>query len=433
MQVGAQNALLEGLATALQRRPGAQALRLWFGLATGELSFADYYQEVLERPSLSFLTIDTTGACDLSCSDMCYYNPAIDIRRRLVPEEALTRAIDEAEQYLNLQTLVLAGKEPFLNARRVLGLLQHCGSLENRSFTAGVVTNGRLLRRHWSELEELARTHCLDFLDISIDSGFPTQHDRIRGLPGTFDLAFSAACEAPRRLNGVRISLTSILRQDNPEGILELLRKASPSLRCFHIFPIQPPPFVSRPPLEVEFVVTFLGRLRQLLEDELGGAGVEITVTVPGLYVLEAIAAGLFDWADLEENHQGACLARKGVAGNTIVYSCAVLPEQACRLARVTCDGAYLAHLHFLQAPQPQQYAVGYIQEESIVSLYKKALAAGGHFHQIVTSRAHHECRSRPCWPSCFGGWTVAENAFLNGQAITAQPRLCRKERETPQ
>ncbi len=433
MQGGTQDTLREGLATALRHQPGAQTLRLWFGLATGELSFADYYQTVLERPQLSFLTIDTTGACDLSCSDMCYYNPAIDIRRRLVPEEALTRAIDEAEQYLNLQTLVLAGKEPFLNTRRVLGLLQHCGSLENRSFTAGAVTNGRLLHRHWGELERLAGNHRLDFLDISIDSGFPTQHDRIRGLPGTFDLAFSAACEAAGRLTGVRISLTSILRHDNPEGILELLRKAAPSLRYFHILPVQPPPFVRTPPLAAEFVVAFLGCLRQLLEGELRGAGVEITVTVPGLYVLEAVGAGLFDWMDLEANHQGTCFARKTLTGNTIVYSCAVLPEQACRLARISYDGAYLAHLHFLQAAQPQRYAVGYIQEESIVSLYKKAIAAGSHFHQMVTSRAHHQCRSRPCWASCFGGWTVAENAFLNGQALTAQPRLCRKERETPQ
>jgi hypothetical protein len=296
-----------------------------------------------------------------------------------------------------------------------------------------VVTNGRLVHRHWSELEELARKHCLDFLDISIDSGFPAQHDGIRGLPGTFDLAFSAACEAASRLNGVRISLTSILRQDNPEGILQLLRKASPWVRCFHISPIQPPPFVSTPPLEAEFVVGFLRCLTHLLESELRGADLEITVTVPGLYVMEAVAAGLFDWADLEENHQGACLARKEVGAGTVAYWCLVLPEQACRLARITYDGAYLAHLHFLQAPQPQEYAVGYIQEESIVSLYKKALAAGRHFHQIVMSRARHDCRNKPCWPSCFGGWTVAENAFLNGQAITAQPLLCRKERVTPQ
>jgi MoaA/NifB/PqqE/SkfB family radical SAM enzyme len=433
MKPETQDVLLEGIATALQRHPEGRALRLWLGLATGKLTFADYYQAVLERPWLSVLTIDTTGACDLSCSDMCYYNPAIDIRRPLVPEEALTRAIDDADKCLNLHTLVLAGKEPFLNAKRAFSLLRHCGPLENRSFTAGVVTNGRLLHRHWPELEALACNHCLDFLDISIDSGFPSQHDGIRGLPRTFDLAFSAVCEASDRLTGVRISLTSILRQDNAAGILELLRKSVHWVRCFHIFPIQPPPFVSTPPLDAAFVVTFLKDLANFLGSEFRGAGVEITVTVPGLYLLEAVAAGLFGWADLEENHQGACLATKVIAGNIIVYSCAVLPEQACRLARITYDGAYLAHLHFLQAPQPHDLAIGYIQEEPIISLYTRAVGAGTHFHQIVTSRAFHECHSRSCWPSCFGGWTVAENAFLNGQALTAQPRLCPKERETQQ
>ncbi|HZT32739.1 MAG TPA: radical SAM protein [Bryobacteraceae bacterium] len=417
---------------AIQRQPEAYVLRSWLGLAAGEISFADYYKIASERLQLSYLTIDTTGACDLSCSDMCYYNPAIDTRLGLVSEKVLTRAIDEADTHLDLQTMVLAGKEPFLNARRVFALLRHCGSLEHRSFTVGVVTNGRLLNRHWDGLQDAARNHCLDFLDISIDSGFPSQHDRIRGQTGTFDLAFAAACEAHARLSGVRISVTSILRQDNPEGILELLRNASPSLRCFHVFPIQPPPFVTTQPLEAEFVVAFLANLKRLLKGELAGAGVEITVTLPGLYLSEAVGSSLFEWADLEENHQGACFARKEVEGNSIVYACLVLPEQASRLARITYDGAYLAHLHFLQAPQPQAYAVGYIQEESIVSLYRKAIGVGNHFHQIVNSRAHHECSGRSCWQSCFGGWVVAENAFLNGQTLTAQPRLCPKEKETP-
>jgi len=59
---------------------------------------------------LTFLTIDTTGACDLTCREMCYYNPQIDISKPSVRVAAIKQAVADAARELNLKTLVLAGK-----------------------------------------------------------------------------------------------------------------------------------------------------------------------------------------------------------------------------------------------------------------------------------------------------------------------------------
>jgi hypothetical protein len=190
---------------------------------------------------------------------------------------------------------------------------------------------------------------------------------------------------------------------------------------------MQPPPFSMVRPLHAGVVVGFLRRLHAELRSLDVEPGIEVTVLLPGIYVYEAAIASLFHWENVRETASGAIYASTKVGSHTVHYSLSVLPEQAWRVARVTSNGAYLGHLHFMQTPKPETHAVGFIQDESIIALYDKSLEVGSPFHALLESRRHHDCQDRECWPACFGGWTAADNALITGDPLNAQPKLCLK------
>lgn len=421
--------LLSGLAVSVSNQPDAVGLRNWLDLASGEKTFADFYQWSRQQRALSFLTVDVTPLCDLICEGMCYYHPDIDKKKPYVSEVLLSRAVSEAAEFLDLSTLIIAGKEPLLNPKLFFSLLRNLPAAQSRSYTVGTVTNGRHLHNHLGEIQEVANQGHLDFLDISLDSGIADEHDAIRGRVGTFERAFTALRESSEHLEAIRIGVTSVFRGNNEDGLLALLRVASPLTQNFYIAPIQPPPYSILPSLSVKTVTRFLRRLHGELEMLASELSLEVTVLLPGLYVMEVAEAGFFSWGDLKEDERGSIYVSSQVNGHTLIYFLAVLPEQAWRVARITHDGAYLAHLHFMQSPTPEAHAVGYLQNDSIVSLYEKSLLPGTPFHQIVLSRKAHQCAGQPCWPTCFGGWSVAENAILTGDALDVQPKLCVKGR----
>jgi len=416
IQAPSSDSVAEGLKSALRAQPGASTLRNWYGLASKTLSLEDFRAAVMRQNDLTCLTIDTTGACDLSCSGMCYYHPGIDISQRLVPEDALQRAVEDAQAHLNLRQLIVMGKEPFLNPQRLFSLIRHAGSIKASDLKVGIVTNGRHVHRHWDALSEVSASKALDFIDISIDSGFPEQHDSIRGIPGTFDLAFSALKQVGERLTGVRPCVSAALRTDNAEGLLELVLKAAPFNNNFCITPIQPPPFGNTAPISTAAIAAFLHRLIGVLNEGLVDAGVEVVVSLHGLYLYDAVQDGFFGWEDLREDRSGQ-----------VIFTCTVLPEYGWRLARITYTGAYLSHAHFLQVQNPEKHATGYIQNEPIMTLYERAKERSGLFGRLLDSRATHSCCGRPCWSSCFGGWTVSENSFLTGKPLASKPSLCLK------
>lgn len=420
-------AFLSGLNASIARQPEAFVLRSWLDLASGKMTFAEFYKRSREQHKLSFLTVDVTPLCDLICEGMCYYHPDIAKNKNSVPEDLLNRAVSDAAQFLGLSTLIIAGKEPLLNPRRFFSLLRNLPAVHNRSYTVGTVTNGRQLYRHWDEMQDIVNQGKLDFLDISLDSGIAAEHDAIRGRAGTFERAMTALTESSKRLDGVRLGVTSVFRESNEDGLLSLLHVASPWTKNFYITPIQPPPYSKISPLSIGAVTGFLRRLHRELENLDAERSIEITVLLPGLYVMEVSEAGFFSWGNLMEDERGSVFVAVPINGHTLIYVLAVLPEQAWRVARITHDGAYLAHLHFMQSPIPGNHAVGYLQQDSILELYEKSLQPDTPFHRIALSRAGHQCAERACWQTCFGGWSVAENAILVGEALDLQPKLCLK------
>jgi len=418
--------LIAGLQRAVERQPEARVLTAWLSLANGALTFQEHYQKALQQRELTYLTLDTTGACDLTCHGMCYYHPDIRLRDPQVPEGKLLAAIESAINNLALQNLTVVGKEPFLNPARLFGILEFAGGRKTSQLSIGIVSNGRNCSRHWDRLEQCSASGALDFFDISLDSGFAEQHDAMRGVPGTFDLAFQAVAQSVRRLPSTRVGITSVIRNDNQPGLLELLRSgAHGGVRYFCFVPIQPPPFTTTPSLHATDLVEFFVAVSEVLGRELAGAGIEVIASLNGISLLECEQHGFFSWADFRENREGQIYTSCDIAGNNLVFNFAVLPDYGDRLARITYNGSYLAHAHFLQTPDPDKYAVGNINDEPITALFERGKRL--HFRDVIQSRRHHMCQRRPCWNNCFGGWTIAEHAFLTGQALESQPALCTK------
>lgn len=225
----------------------------------------------------------------------------------------------------------------------------------------------------------------------------------------------------------VRASACSVLRTDNPAGILELIRSQSDLVRRFWVFPLQPPPFSQIAPLTPGFVVSFLLDLANLLAGELRDREIIVTVPIQGLYLSEVADAGLIYWHALREDALGNCVSSLGVGKSLLNLQCCVLPEQATKLARITYTGDYLAQAHFLQTPDPRTMAIGNIDREPIRELYRRSKLPGSIFHQLVLARQSHDCIRQNCWQTCFGGWSVAEQSLLDGTPLDRRSRLCRK------
>jgi len=223
--------------------PQSEQLRWWRDLAKGDASFSQLAAYARTHPRLPLLALDTTGSCDLTCPGMCYYNPNIALGRTPPSYDLIAATVDEAATTLSLQTLVFAGKEPLLDAKRLFALCDRFGPRDLRSYQVGIATNGRLIARHWDSLKDASERAALDFLDISLDSFIPEQHDTIRGRRGTFDCAWGALERCGDAFPNVRVGVGSVLRRDNSAGLLALYRHASAICKHFYVVPMVPPIF----------------------------------------------------------------------------------------------------------------------------------------------------------------------------------------------
>jgi MoaA/NifB/PqqE/SkfB family radical SAM enzyme len=360
---------------------------------------------------------------------MCYFHPDIKTGQPAAPRDAFVRAIAEAQSQLGLRNLVFTGKEPFLNPHLLLDLLRSSFDLNvghpDLQFQVGVITNGRHFSRIWNQLEDLSALGALNYLDISIDSGFAAQHDAIRGKEGAFATAVISARESAARLPKTRVSINSVLMPDNQVGLLELIREMHRDVGHYFIAPVQPPPFALSPFVGSADIVGLCRSLRHLLAGELAEANIEVTVLVQGLYVHVLADADLLNLENLYENDQGMCSLGEEIASNHLLYQMTILPEYGHRLARILHTGDYLAHAHYVETPHPEKHSVGNIQEEPLSTLYARGKEADSLFARLAAARTRHDCRSRECWSNCFGGWSVAEQSLLYGQSETERPHLC--------
>ena len=416
---------VRAIADAVHHNPGRQSLNEWWSLASGHESFSARSAEDATGRNLRFLSLDTTSACNLTCPGMCYYHGALAKKKVGAPIDAFERAIDSATLELGAQAITFAGKEPLVDIDRLSRLARYANRTANRNYAIGVVTNGTLIERNWQQLNSLVEEGSLDFIDVSIDAGDAASHDRIRGKAGTFDAAQAAFKRMLDSWLGIRLGVTSVLRNDNCANLISMLVEADERIRNFFVFPIQPPVFEGGSPLEWSTILDCVKRISVALEGARQNSGIDVTVSLLGLHLWDAVQSGVLDLSRIKEDDNGQIYYQSQIRGNTLTLLLQVLPETGRHTLRILHSGEVLPNTHYLQSPSPDTFAVGNISDESLTAIYGRGCAAGSALARLWESRDAHECRNNVCWPLCFGGLSVADSSMVTGDQLDRKPALC--------
>jgi radical SAM protein with 4Fe4S-binding SPASM domain len=173
-----------------------------------------------ERPyRLLDLKLYLTRRCNLRCLMCNAWTQDGDGRNELTTGEIFH--LIAAARALGLANLKLFGGEPLLR-RDLEAIVAHAAGLGIR---CTLITNGTLLSRQRAQALVAAG---LAQLDLSLDAGDPTVHDRIRGLPGTWQRAvqgLQAVQEAAHRLaQHVVLRVNTVVMRHNYHDLPNLAR-----------------------------------------------------------------------------------------------------------------------------------------------------------------------------------------------------------------
>lgn len=166
-----------------------------------------------KRP-LRYVDLAIGYACNLKCSH-CFATALVkEGRRRILPAE-YGRVVRQAMQ-LGAVNFSFQGGEPTLYPE----LIEFIRNSSPESNVISVTTNGTLLDE--KEILELKRSG-VDILTISLDSGIAEEHDRFRGVPGTFSRTLQ--CIRTARRHGLRVTLGCVVSHKNirTKGLQDLI------------------------------------------------------------------------------------------------------------------------------------------------------------------------------------------------------------------
>lgn len=185
----------------------------------------------------STISLTLTYRCNLKCS-MCWqykegtngFAEVFDPKEELDADE-IGRFVEEVKGFKPV--FFLTGGEPFLH-REILDVLKH---IKSAGLYVTINTNGVLLEKYADAIVDLDVDHII----VSID-GPPEIHDRIRGVPGTYDRAL----EGIRRIQALRnkrgaitpqIRANCTISEKNQDTLLEMVylceREIRPDLLNF--------------------------------------------------------------------------------------------------------------------------------------------------------------------------------------------------------
>lgn len=383
-------------------------------------------QFVAPTPQLSYLSLDTTGACDLSCS-MCYYDPKIDLSKGFIPLGVLKDRIQEAYSQLGLRCLVFSGKEPLLNLERLKTLVLWARNTFNSNLTLGLITNGVILNKKFEQILATGLLHALDFVDVSIDSIEPNEHDQIRGRQGSLMHTLSSLQKLNKFLPGKRIGSASVLFQHNSEALLHFIKDYMGENKHFFFSPVQPPPGSEIESPSPNLILSFIRQIKHLLGAEARQRELEITIMLLGINTFDLMENGVFGKEDIKIDDNDQLYVEFEIGSNKLILILQIVPETSWKVAKITYDGWYLPNTHFLQTPHPQAYAVGNIANTTMVDLYNSSIASTSILKQILDAREQHECKNRECWSTCLGGFAGSEHNLIRNQSLAVKPYLCRR------
>jgi MoaA/NifB/PqqE/SkfB family radical SAM enzyme len=168
-------------------------------------------QDMKNKNSLYYLTINVTNRCNLSCQH-CYASSGHCSEEDLdLP--IIKRVLKEAKG-LGLVSVLITGGEPLLRGD-IKEILRYSKSLGLKVFLA---TNGtQINKENIKFLKEY-----VDKMNISLD-GIPETHDKIRGRKGVFNETMEKIKEAVSE--GVPLSVSFTAQDENYPQIEELVSR----------------------------------------------------------------------------------------------------------------------------------------------------------------------------------------------------------------
>lgn len=170
-----------------------------------------------KRRPLRYVDFAIGYACNLKCEHCFATALRNDTRRRLTPAEY--RQIVMQAMALGAVNFSFQGGEPTIYPELVDYIRN---SYPSRNLIS-VTTNGTLLERE--QILELKRAG-VDILTISLDSAVPEEHDRFRGVAGTFDKTMNTVKLALS--HGLNVTLGTVVSHKNikSQGIINLIELA---------------------------------------------------------------------------------------------------------------------------------------------------------------------------------------------------------------
>lgn len=204
-----------------------------------------------KRPTPLFASYNVTGRCNMRCLFCEWWKTD----KPELPTKKALAAIDAACS-LGVPFFDLSGGEPLLR--------KDLSALANRAASHGCLvsmnTNGTLLNeKRLSEMSDV-----LDLVVVSLD-GPKDVHDKIRGVPGTYDKAI----EAIRLLkaHGIKVGINSVATPWNIDvlsSFIEELRNQVDFAQIQPIHPYPPPPENLPSEKQVNRLVGYLLKLKRI-------------------------------------------------------------------------------------------------------------------------------------------------------------------------
>jgi len=203
-----------------------------------------------KKPTPLFASYNVTGRCNMRCVFCDWWKTDIPE----LPTKKALAAID-AVCSLGVSFFDLSGGEPLL--RKDLNILAKRAA--SYGCLVSMNTNGTLLNK--SRVSEVADV--LDVVVVSLD-GPKEVHDKIRGVPGTYD----KAVEAIRLLkaHGIKVGVNSVATPTNIEALpqfIEELRSIVDFAQVQPMHPYPPTPENIPPDKQVSRLIDYLLRLKR--------------------------------------------------------------------------------------------------------------------------------------------------------------------------
>ena len=181
------------------------------------LIWAVIKSSVFGRPPLRYVDFAIDFACNLHCKH-CFAAALQQPGRRKMTIDDYARVTSECMR-LGAVNFSFQGGEPLL-FRDLANIIAAC---QPESNVISISTNGTLLSE--GRVAELKRLG-VDILTVSLDSAYAEEHDRFRGVPGTFEKATSGIRLALRK--GLRVTIGTVVTHQTlkSEGITALISMA---------------------------------------------------------------------------------------------------------------------------------------------------------------------------------------------------------------